>query len=533
MVTWTFAAELPCGQFANGDWWVVGPVEIVSISQPLQEGLTCTSDDNSGCRSGSGINFLQPTEDHPFDGRALDYSYADDISRQLPYLVDPAGSVLSVVSSVSGAGEQGQNGVITYLESGEILTVVSEVPPDAGSTVFRPPFGDSVKTMFPVSQMDIGFLLDLPVPTNLPSITCKNPSFENTGCPVTACTTVGSCAGELAALISQPYVENRNFSVAPNLLPSYGRERSNLFGSALMWLNVDATQTGSKTELAIQLTQMGIDLYGQAKDGALWEAGGGVYHGKKVPIWWAAIALDDDDIKTVAANHTAKDYQNLDQPFAEAAQTFYIENVHIGQSVSDPNYTADHVGLPEFTAGDYLASINPRIGGLELKIPGTAPGNNGYRVCCNSQYQYAVSTAVWLIDEALAATRGAGFARKLWNDDDYKYYHDRHHDIVDPGEAFQNEVYTAYRDRWCYWVRDDTTDIYSNGHYVCDNPATGGTTERVLCANRGGSCAVAGGNTCVSVSTACSEYATEVSCLLNPCEIGGIGACTWTGSACE
>ncbi|HEX2101120.1 MAG TPA: hypothetical protein VHF69_10675, partial [Candidatus Synoicihabitans sp.] len=31
-ITWTFDRDYPTGQFANGDYWVVGPVKITSIT---------------------------------------------------------------------------------------------------------------------------------------------------------------------------------------------------------------------------------------------------------------------------------------------------------------------------------------------------------------------------------------------------------------------------------------------------------------------------------------------------------------------
>ena len=33
-ITWTFAQPVTYGQFANGDYWVVGPVQIASIDPP-------------------------------------------------------------------------------------------------------------------------------------------------------------------------------------------------------------------------------------------------------------------------------------------------------------------------------------------------------------------------------------------------------------------------------------------------------------------------------------------------------------------
>ncbi|MGE9290975.1 MAG: hypothetical protein ACQKBT_08300, partial [Puniceicoccales bacterium] len=31
-ITWTFDQEYPVGQFVSGDWWVVGPVEVVKVA---------------------------------------------------------------------------------------------------------------------------------------------------------------------------------------------------------------------------------------------------------------------------------------------------------------------------------------------------------------------------------------------------------------------------------------------------------------------------------------------------------------------
>ena len=42
-ITWTFDRDCPAGQFVNGDWWVVGPVQVVSVSPspgPVSKDLT-------------------------------------------------------------------------------------------------------------------------------------------------------------------------------------------------------------------------------------------------------------------------------------------------------------------------------------------------------------------------------------------------------------------------------------------------------------------------------------------------------------
>ena len=34
-ITWTFSADCQTGQYANGDYWVVGPVNIITITNNL------------------------------------------------------------------------------------------------------------------------------------------------------------------------------------------------------------------------------------------------------------------------------------------------------------------------------------------------------------------------------------------------------------------------------------------------------------------------------------------------------------------
>ena len=34
-VTWSFSQDRPVGQFANGDWWVVGPVTITGAARTV------------------------------------------------------------------------------------------------------------------------------------------------------------------------------------------------------------------------------------------------------------------------------------------------------------------------------------------------------------------------------------------------------------------------------------------------------------------------------------------------------------------
>ena len=38
-LTWTFDKQYQCGQYVNGDWWVIGPVKVTTISPAPANGM--------------------------------------------------------------------------------------------------------------------------------------------------------------------------------------------------------------------------------------------------------------------------------------------------------------------------------------------------------------------------------------------------------------------------------------------------------------------------------------------------------------
>ena len=84
-ITWTFDKEYPCGQFANGDWWVVGPVVVTEISPGLADG-----------RNGSMANPI-PAHEQGYDSRA--WNYNPGLSVQTPFEMDVNVSLVSTISN--------------------------------------------------------------------------------------------------------------------------------------------------------------------------------------------------------------------------------------------------------------------------------------------------------------------------------------------------------------------------------------------------------------------------------------------------
>jgi len=124
-ITWTFGKEYPCGQFANGDWWVVGPVTVTKISPGLSDG-----------RNGSMANPI-PAHEQGYDRRA--WNYNPDLSVRTPFMMD---ANVSLVSTISNPDTDGRK--LIELKTAAVLTCLTKAPP-AGT--FRPPFCGTEKPL--------------------------------------------------------------------------------------------------------------------------------------------------------------------------------------------------------------------------------------------------------------------------------------------------------------------------------------------------------------------------------------------------
>lgn len=167
-ITWTFDKNYTTGQFANGDYWVVGPVTLIGISP----GSTAGTDYGSGPRiiNGSMIN-PSPTDNttQGYDSEAyawsstsrvyagsLDYAESKNAARINGQPISsintrdiPVSS--SLVSTISTA-TPGR----PILQTAAVLTVLAVAPP---ADAFRPPYTGNDKTIqFTKSQLNYSVL---------------------------------------------------------------------------------------------------------------------------------------------------------------------------------------------------------------------------------------------------------------------------------------------------------------------------------------------------------------------------------------
>ena len=375
-ITWTFDKAYEAGQFANGDWWVVGPVKITDIQPPS------TIDSSGRAINGSMVNPL------PTNGTAQGYDSATygkyvssstyqpalnvalGVSASKPLVLPPASSLIST-RSVAQAGARPQVG------GASILTVLGTKPPKGS---FRPPYCGSDKTIrFRKRDLNPKLLAKLPLVPSAPKISQVELWFE------------------------RPWIDHvpdwpaRYIHPVENM-PDYGRDIADRIGIGALMLHAKIPIL-QKAPLAFSYVQLGIDLFGivENSDGTVWFPAGGHTVGRKWPILFAGLMLNDPDMSAIGGRDEIY--------FSEDAQTFYVEETSPGvYNYGFGGYSQSHVGLPEW--GQRHDPFPQFDDSSWLGDP--------YRTCCTANSFYGF----------LLAARVMG-VESLWNHQELFDYQDR------------------------------------------------------------------------------------------------------------
>jgi hypothetical protein len=139
-ITWTFSEDKTVGQFITGDYWVIGPVTVSSVTpEPVGTG--------TALRNGSMVNpFNRGKVSH--DGRIPGFDFAYNVS--FPLSLNTGESLVSVEShttDVSHPTALGENAAPEHapLKNASVLTVLATQPP---ANSFRPAISDPNKTLY-------------------------------------------------------------------------------------------------------------------------------------------------------------------------------------------------------------------------------------------------------------------------------------------------------------------------------------------------------------------------------------------------
>ncbi|MCA8976177.1 MAG: hypothetical protein KDC98_15760 [Planctomycetes bacterium] len=324
-ITYQFAAPVQAGRFVNGDWFVIGPARITAMTPP------CTTV-SGRVLNGAMINPDPSTQDHGYDsglyGSGNGHLYlpalnvALGLSASIPITLQPNQCLIKVISNTDPA-------FVPQIRTCSVLTCLAVVP--AGGS-FRPPYaGPDHEVRYDTSHLDWNVLSALQPAAGMPVIATEEAQFQRPW------------------LDHSPGWPSRYMHPVENM-PDYGRDFSAAYNQATLLCNLALTRAERRT-LLIRLVQIGIDFWGNVKNGCYWEGVGGHGSGRKWPILFAGRLLHDADMLNVG--HTHRSYRNQDGSFeihfGEDGQTFYVEQTGANQwNWGYGGYTQQHVGLPEF-----------------------------------------------------------------------------------------------------------------------------------------------------------------------------------------
>jgi len=278
-ITWRFERPARVGRYVTGDWWVVGPVTVKSVTPAPSAG-----------RSGSVVN--------PAAGKRQGYDdriHGYDASRRasLPLALKPGQSLVST-ASVETVGDKTPDTVPGQycrgpLRTAAALTCVDRPPP---ADAFRPPYVGKHKWTFTAGKLRRDLLPRLKPPATPPDLKLHERYLQRIWL---------DHLFEWSGRMMHP-LEN---------MPDYGREITNIVSRVSLMLLLEDTRSERET-LLLRFVQLGIDSYGVTQsDNDLWRANGGHNSGRKMPILFAGVLLDHDGMKHVRAS------------FAEDEQTYY------------------------------------------------------------------------------------------------------------------------------------------------------------------------------------------------------------------
>jgi hypothetical protein len=387
-ITWTFDRPYPAGQYANGDWWVVGPVNIIRIDPASREvdgrtrhGSMINPSPRLGTRQGYDSTLYRDRYDPALN-------VALDVSPDRPLTVAVNSSLVSTITREEAQARP-------QLETCAILTVVAEAPA-AGS--FRPPYsGEDKSPRYNLSQLQWDRLPQLEPTQHTPELATVERWFERPW------------------LDHVPDWMGRDIHPRQNM-PDYGRDLTTHVSVGGLMLLLDLPREQKQT-LLVRYMQLGIDLHGIVQDGGErnWVPNGGHAGGRKWPIVFAGLVLDDQAMQTAqfASGEDGQTYYG--QGWTGARALWGIRHS------TSPNLDHEHLHPSEWTVDGRGQPGDPRAGA------NSHARGESYRHCCTAFSWVGVALAARLMD-----------AMDVWNHPAFFDYTDRW--MTEDWAPFEQEI---------------------------------------------------------------------------------------------
>ncbi len=456
-ITWAFDREVECGQFVTGDWWVVGPVTVVKVTPapgpadpnqtvevPTNQFGDDAHQDDRRMRNGMMV-VIEITHRQGYDSRGKDYQA--DLSLSVPYRLEPNRSLISTISHESVPNPSltekliwpSEQKVRAVLKTAAILTCLSEAPPE---DAFRPSYAGTEKRIFRLRDVRWDRLGRLKRPDGpvQPAFPWQDaPSWE-----------------EMERYFQRPWIDHSHNWLFCHVMPTenqaaYGREYARLVSLASIMLQLDEPRERKRKTL-IGLVQLGIDLHGLVELGMRWTADGGIWSGRKWPILFAGIML----------NNPAMANLSPEIPFHEDQQTYYGKG-WAGQTVLYQMVTHHGPRRP------YEERPPQQWDAMDRR-------SESYRRCCNAQAWIGSALTARLMKAQRVWGHDALFdycERWMAQDDPYAAARGDHKRPAEEGATYDPLVSNMY---FAYWNEaPEQPAVERNLKWVWQDDAEGGT----------------------------------------------------------
>jgi hypothetical protein len=345
-VTFTFSADVTCGQYVTGDWWCVAPVTINSISPDAASGA-------------NGWMVNPTTGAHAWDSRVAGYN--GSLMPALPYTAAADQSIAKAVSHVGACSFSGP----TCIDDVVVLTVVASAPT---ATAFRPGYFGTTKTSFDSASLRTDRLPALASVAGAPSLATAEGFMRGVCADHYDC-----CSGTRAGKPN-------------NACPNYGTDQGRELSDAVLRTFLDE-QPQAKRPLVELIVQRGIDLYAMYQGGRTWTESGGQGYGRKLAIAYAGWLLDDAGMKQAAGYPGSPS----DASFSEDFMTYVSPQ-------------ADSTGSYGGAAGEVLFGKDKS----ECQYWG-CPGGHGCPASCTTGYNSDDRDPYGYIDASAYIKNGAAY----------------------------------------------------------------------------------------------------------------------------
>ena len=394
-VTFYFQDNETVGTFVNGDYWVLAPVTITSITPAYSNG-----------QNGWEVNPVGMTSGYDPTGQGFYSGSASWNSARVPSLPYTASTTQSIVKTIYSPITDSHS-YNSYIATAVVLTVVTEVPANNGATVFRPPWIGTSKPLYNVEDVRLDRL--------------PNTYALQSGAPTLA---------TVAKQFTPVWLDFHSRSLrSKDAMYDYGPQNTPVTNNAMLRLMLNDRLTDPKwNEAFYKFTQYAIDTAHAVYNGFRKSTG----HSPGYPViaGWAATLLeghgDMSAIKTYLANvtnftdfsYTGESVSVLDgkslwgQTNTEKAYWNYIRGLGGNRSNKDPYGYIDGGNDP----GGGYANVNSQAYKGEVLIAKLMPAirnaiNSSRYASLENYVERWVDIGAWALPDPCAPYTAGGTYR--------------------------------------------------------------------------------------------------------------------------